>query len=146
MKDKKFTFSKIIVVLSWIIFVLCLIVDIISANSNVYDTSVLVVATSVCGAITGSTTIWYQKKATAENQYKLKMGLYTVSVDQQLRFNEEMLKLQKKYNVSEEELAELNEKGSADEFVNAALNSTIEAVDNVISECDAPDEIHSFNI
>lgn len=146
MKDKKFTFSKIIVILSWIIFIACLIVNVISANNNAYDTSVLVTATSVCGAITGSTTIWYQKKATTENQYKLRMGLYSTSIDERLRFNEEMLKLQKKYNVTEEELMQLDEKGNADEFMDLALNSAIEILDNAQSECDAPDELHTFNV
>lgn len=63
MKEKKITFSKLIVILSAILFTCALAYTLHSGG----DTSTNVTAITVTGSILLTVCVWYYKKAEAEN-------------------------------------------------------------------------------
>ena len=56
---------------------------------------------TVSGTIFGSNLCWYSKKAASENQYKLRMSLFADSAKVRLDYNEKMMLIMKKYNMTQ---------------------------------------------
>lgn len=149
-KEKKITWSKGALLVSGLIFVAVLALVFylyISGNiQNAYDVSLLVTSVTVSGAIFGSNLCWYSKKAGSENQYKLKMSLYEDSARVRLNFNEKMLQLSQKYNVSKEELYEIDQSGDMDDFMQSALSDASNKLDEQQADFESADQIENFSI
>jgi hypothetical protein len=146
--DKKVTYSKGIPLVTGSLFIVTLIVCVILANfnKNVFDTTVMVTAISVTGAIFGSSLIWYFKKAGSENQYKLRMSMYEDVVNQRLYFTEEILKLRIKYGASEEDIAEIDNIGEIDNLMEETFQNINNKMNQEQDEFETPNDIQSFNI
>lgn len=147
-KEKKVTWSKGSVLCTATIFisVVALVFWLyISGNiQNMYDVTLLATLVSVSGAIFGSNLVWYSKKAGSENQYKLRMHMYEEAARVRLEFNEGMLKLQQKYDVSKEDLEMIDLDGDTDEFMDSALSNASAELDEAQSEFDSPDNMETF--
>ena len=146
--DKPVTFSKGIPVVTGSLFILTLLVCVFLSNfnKNVYDTTVMVTAISVTGAIFGSSLIWYFKKAGSENQYKLRMSMYEDVVNQRLYFTEEMLKLRIKYGASEEDIAMIDDEGEIDDLMEETFQNMNNKMNQEQDELETPNDIQTFNL
>ena len=106
-KDKKVTWSKGMLLCSTLIFIAVIALVFwlyISGNiQNMYDVTLLATVVTVTGGIFGSNLVWYSKKAGSENQYKLRMGMYEESAKVRLDYNEKMMQMKRKYDMSEDE-------------------------------------------
>lgn len=147
-KDKKFTMSKLIVVFTGLIFV-SLVIFVVAMYLtgqivNTYDTTAVVTCITISGSIFGSNLCWYSKKAAGENHYKLRISLYEESSKIRLQYNEDMMKLMKKYNMSESDVANIEANSDMDEMMNSALNNTVSELDNQQTESDSSNQIQSF--
>lgn len=149
-KEKKITWSKGSLICSGSIFiaVVCLVFWLyISGNiHNMYDVSLLISLISVSGAIFGSNLVWYSKKSSSENQYKLRMTSYKEAAKVRLAYNRNMMILMKKYNVSEEDIDKIDITGNIDEMMDSALDSVTSKLDESQSIFDSENNIESFNL
>ena len=142
------TYSKVLVFVSAIIFIFTIIVSFLVQwrITDVFDTAICVTAIGTTGGIFGSCLLWYSKKVASENQYLLRMSMYEDVVNQRLYFNEEMLKLKKKYKVSDETLEEINESGEIDEMMDEALTKVSDKLNEAQEDSESPNELEKFDL
>ena len=148
--EKKFTYSKIQVLITGIIFlssVLFVAYLYISGKiTDAFDTTAIVTIITVSGAIFGSNLCWYSKKAASENQYKLRMSLFADSAKVRLDYNEKMMLLMKKYNMSQEDIDRINESGDSDDFMESSIQDVVTGLDTAKDIADSENTIETFNI
>ena len=148
--EKKFTYSKIQVLITGIIFlssVLFVAYLYISGKiTDAFDTTAIVTIITVSGAIFGSNLCWYSKKAASENQYKLRMSLFADSAKVRLDYNEKMMVLMKKYNMSQEDVDRINESGDSDDFMESSIQDVVTGLDTAKDIADSENTIETFNM
>ena len=148
--EKKFTYSKIQVVITGIIFlssVLFVAYLYISGKiTDAFDTTAIVTIITVSGAIFGSNLCWYSKKAASENQYKLRMSLFADSAKVRLDYNEKMMVLMKKYNMSQADIDRINESGNSDDFMESSIQDVVTGLDAAKDIADSENTIETFNM
>lgn len=144
-KDKKFQYSKILPIVSIIIFGICLIKGFTTDFSTVVDVSFYVTAITISGTLTASSFIFYMRKSQQENCVKLKTEMYRVASEERLKYNEQMLIMKRKYDVSDMELDEIEGESPMGEFEQQALDSINQSIDQVQSEADTMLEDVTFN-
>ena len=146
---KKFTYSKIQVLITAIIFlssVLFVAYLYISGKiTDAFDTTAIVTIITVSGAIFGSNLCWYSKKAASENQYKLRMSLFADSAKVRLDYNEKMMILMKKYNMTQEDIDRINESGDSDDFMESSIQDVVTGLDTAKDIADSENTIETFN-
>ena len=149
-REKKFTYSKIQVLITGIIFlssVLFVAYLYISGKiTDAFDTTAIVTIITVSGAIFGSNLCWYSKKAASENQYKLRMSLFADSAKVRLDYNEKMMLLMKKYNMSQEDIDRINESGDSDDFMESSIQDVVTGLDTAKDIADSENTIETFNM
>lgn len=147
---KSFTWSKGIVLVTGILFIVVVLFTlymyITGSISSVYDTASLGICISVSGAIFGSNLVWYSKKAASENHFKLRIALFSDSAKIRLQYNEEMMKLMKQYDMSEEDIEKINDSGDLDDMMNSSISKVIEGLDQDQDDCESRNELETFNI
>ena len=147
--EKKFTYSKIQVLITGIIFlssVLFVAYLYISGKiTDAFDTTAIVTIITVSGAIFGSNLCWYSKKAASENQYKLRMSLFADSARVRLDYNEKMMLLMKKYNMTQEDIDRINESGDSDDFMESSIQDVVTGLDTAKDIADSENTIETFN-
>ena len=147
--EKKFTYSKIQVLITGIIFlssVLFVAYLYISGKiTDAFDTTAIVTIITVSGAIFGSNLCWYSKKAASENQYKLRMSLFADSAKVRLDYNEKMMLLMKKYNMTQEDIDRINESGDSDDFMESSIQDVVTGLDTAKDIADSENTIETFN-
>ena len=148
--EKKFTYSKIqvfitgVIFLSSILFVAYLYIS--GKITDAFDTTAIVTIITVSGAIFGSNLCWYSKKAASENQYKLRMSLFADSARVRLDYNEKMMLLMKKYNMTQEDIDRINESGDLDDFMESSIQDVVTGLDTAKDDADSENTIDTFNI
>ena len=148
--EKKFTYSKIqvfitgVIFLSSILFVAYLYIS--GKITDAFDTTAIVTIITVSGAIFGSNLCWYSKKAASENQYKLRMSLFADSAKVRLDYNEKMMVLMKKYNMSQEDIDRINESGDSDDFMESSIQDVVTGLDAAKDIADSENTIETFNM
>lgn len=146
---KAFTYSKAQLLLTACIFIICIAFVIflyLSGSINdTYDTAAIVTLITVSGAIFGSNLCWYSKKAASENQYKLRMSLFADSSKVRLEYNEKMMQLMKKYNMTQSDLDQIDSTGDMDEMMDASLQDTVSSIDTARDQADSENTLESFS-
>ena len=148
-REKKFTYSKIqvfitgVIFLSSILFVAYLYIS--GKITDAFDTTAIVTMITVSGAIFGSNLCWYSKKAASENQYKLRMSLFADSARVRLDYNEKMMLLMKKYNMAQEDIDRINESGDSDDFMESSIQDVVTGLDTAKDIADSENTIETFN-
>ena len=148
--EKKFTYSKIqvfitgVIFLSSILFVAYLYIS--GKITDAFDTTAIVTIITVSGAIFGSNLCWYSKKAASENQYKLRMSLFADSAKVRLDYNEKMMLLMKKYNMTQEDIDRINESGDSDDFMESSIQDVVTGLDTAKDIADSENTIETFNM
>ena len=148
--EKKFTYSKFqvfitgVIFLSSILFVAYLYIS--GKITDAFDTTAIVTIITVSGAIFGSNLCWYSKKAASENQYKLRMSLFADSARVRLDYNEKMMLLMKKYNMTQEDIDRINESGDSDDFMESSIQDVVTGLDAAKDIADSENTIETFNM
>ena len=143
-KDIQHFYSKMLPIVTGIIFIFVLVCAFTADPSNAVDASIYVTALSSTAMIWGSSIIWYNKKRSRETAYDLKIKLYKESSEQRLWFNKEMIKLMHKYKITENDLAKIDNWGETDEFMQSAIESAVSTTDSAQEEADEPDQLEQF--
>ena len=148
--ERKFTYSKIqvfitgVIFLSSILFVAYLYIS--GKITDAFDTTAIVTIITVSGAIFGSNLCWYSKKAASENQYKLRMSLFADSARVRLDYNEKMMLLMKKYNMTQEDIDRINESGDLDDFMESSIQDVVTGLDAAKDIADSENTVETFNV
>lgn len=143
--EKKLSFSKLICVVTFLLFALTLLMIFVFKVDTVIDASVYVAAITVTGSIFGSNLCWYSKKASAENQYKLRMSMFIDSARVRLYYNEEMMKKKKIYGMNDEDIIDIDNSGDMDEMMNESISHVKDKLDSDLDSCSTENELQQFN-
>ena len=95
--NKRFQFSKLIIVIMMIVFIYTLYRAInFQFNGDAYiDSAILCTALTVTAGILGSSLIQYYKKSSSENISKIQTALYKNTMDIRLEYNRKMMEFKK---------------------------------------------------
>lgn len=144
MKEKKFQYSKLLPIITGIIFIGCLYHIFSIELENYVDLTVMTTSVTVSGGIFGSTILGYVKKSQSENNAKLKIELYKVASSERLKYNEQMMILKKKYEFSDEQVTDLENDSPMDDFSEKALSSIEDTLSMAESDAESPVEIQNY--
>lgn len=133
-KKKKFEFSKVIVVLVNAIFMCVLYYCLKQDYSSILDASVFLSAITSSGAIALTTDVWYMKKSQAEHVSGISSYTYGDIMDIRLHYNEEMMKLKKKYNMTDYDVSKIETESPMDDISEDALNRTEQKLNEQMDE------------
>lgn len=145
-KITKFQFSKLIIIVLFIVFI-CTLYSAIQYLSNAdsyLDTAVFCTAITVIGGMLGSALIQYFKKSSTENLPKIQTSLYKDTMNIRLEYNKHMMELKHKYNLTDDDICEIENQSQIDEISDSVLNQAVSELDNRSS--DAHTDIDSTQI
>ena len=143
-KKKKIQYSKLLPIVTCIIFVFCLYKGFTADFTTMLDISFFVSAMTVSGGLFGSAIIWYMKKSQSENTVKLKTELYKVASQERLHYNEQMILLKSKYMLSDEELVNIENDSPMDDFETSALSDIESTINEAQSEANSSVELQTY--
>lgn len=131
---KRIQHSKIITLLSFILFCGCVIKCFSIDISNIYDLSIYASIITTSGAVCLTCFVWYLKNSQAEKVARIKADTYRIISEERFKYNARMLALQSKYKCAEEEIWKIENDSPLDELEQDALNSMNYSVDNAMDE------------
>lgn len=134
MNKKKIQYSKIITLLTFILFCGCIIKCFTVDITTAYDLSVYATIITSSGALCLTSVVWYLKNSQAEKVARIKADTYRIISEERFKYNKRMLELKSKYNYSEEEIFEIENDSPLDELEQDALNSMNSSVDYAMEE------------
>lgn len=143
-KKRKIEFSKLITICSILLFCIVLYKSFQYDFTSYMDTTFLVTAITVTGGICGTCIIWMLKKSQSENIIKIRMGMYKDVKEIELDFNEKMFELKKKYELTDSDVYDIQNKGNIDDFSNEVLSETNSEMIERTSEADANIEMQNY--
>ena len=143
-KGKKIQYSKILPIISLMIFSVCLYEGFHADFSTIVDVSFYVTAITISGSLTATSFIFYLRKAQQENCVTLKTEMYRVASSERLKYNEKMMALKKKYSLSDEDVSEIEDTSPMDDFEQTALDSINDTINTAQMEADTLVEKESF--
>lgn len=140
----KVQFSKILTILSFIMFVWTLYCGFSASFNQLYDISVYVTAITVSGGIFGVCLKSYMSKSKAENIYKVQKTMYEDIMDIKLYYNEEMMKLIQKYNLNQEDINMADNTSYIDNGVDNIVGDMQESINNHLYDTKTEDDIENY--
>lgn len=140
----KIQFSKILTILSFMMFVWTLYCGFSASFNQLYDISVYVTAITVSGGIFGVCLKSYMSKSKAENIYKVQKTMYEDIMDIKLYYNEEMMKLIQKYNLNQEDINMADNTSYIDNGVDNIVGDMQESINNHLYDTKTEDDIENY--
>ena len=135
---KKIQYSKIITLLTFLLFCGCIIKCFFVDISTIYDISLYAAIITSSGALCLTSVVWYLKNSQAEKVARIKADTYRVISEERYKYNEKMLKLKSEYkNIDEEidgEIFEIENDSPLDELELDAMNSMNASIDSAMDE------------
>lgn len=141
---KKIEFSKIIVVIVFILFAVCLYNGLTIDVSEYTDLSVVLASITITGAMLTGIVSFYLKKAQVENSVKLKTEMYKVAVNEKINYTKEMIKLKNEYSLTDEELSDIENESPMESFETGALYSIDQTIENNLSDGETSVDIQTY--
>lgn len=136
LKFKKPRTSKIIMWLFIVLFVYVIVrgVNYDFTNITYMDTAIFCACIASVGGIVGAIITKYYNNSNAENIPKIQLGLYEKSMKIRLKYNEEMMKLKKQYEMTSDDVNEIESDSNMDEVTNGILDTAISELDEKASQ------------
>lgn len=135
---KKIEYSKIISTASLLLFLCTLIYGnaimtylILNSIATLFDLTFFITAITITGAVFMTTAKHYYSKSGLQNTCHIRNGVYKQIMKVRLQYIEEVLKLQEKYDVSEEEISEIEMNSPFVELSDSFLSGTSMKLDEV---------------
>lgn len=144
--EKWFQFSKLIVLVSGVIFIGTLVICISKDLSSLYDSSMYLGAITVTGGVFGSAIVWYEKKSQAENVAKIQ--LQHIKDLSEIEFNvyERKVRLQKELHILGQPDIPMDPEGVShvDEALEAVINRSLTHLDTSMEEATSAPEMQAY--
>ena len=144
MNKKKIQYSKIITLLTFILFLGCIIRCFLVDISSAYDLSLYIAIITSSGTVCLTTCVWYLKNSQAEKVAKIKADTYRIISEERFKYNKKMLELKSKYKYTEEEVFEIENDSPLDELEQDALDSMNSSIDSAMEEATSSIEAQSL--
>lgn len=132
MKKKRFNLpkprtSKIIMWLFICLFIYVIIsgVNYDFSSTTVVDTAIFCACIASVGGILGAIITKYYNNSNAENIPKIQLNLYKQSMDIRLKYNEKMMILKNKYEMTFDDVADIESDSNMTEVTDGILDSAI---------------------
>lgn len=140
--NKRFQFSKIIIVIMLIIFVYTLYQVLhFQFNTDSYvDTAVFCTALTVVGGILGTSLIQYYKKSSTENLPKIQTSLYQDTMNIRLEYNRKMMEYKQKFNMTDDDIYEIENQSQIDEISDNVLSNAVSELDSRVVDAHTDEE------
>lgn len=145
MNRKKIQYSKIITLLTFILFCGCIIRCFTIDISSVYDLSLYVAIVTSSGTVCLTTGVWYMKNSQAEKVANIKADTYRIISEERYKYNKRMLELKSKYRYTDEEIFEIENDSPLDELEQDALDSMNSSIDSAMEEAVSSIEAHTLS-
>lgn len=147
-KVRKIQYSKIITLLTFLLFCGCIIRCFFVDISTVYDISLYAAIITSSGALCLTSVVWYLKNSQAEKVARIKADTYRVISEERYKYNEKMLKLKSEYkNINEEineEIFEIENDSPLDELEQEAMDSMNASIDSAMDEATSSIEAYTL--
>lgn len=126
-KLKKPRTSKIIMWLFIALFVYVIVggVNYDFSDITVIDASIYCACIASVGGILGAIITKYYNNSNAENIPKIQLNLYKQSMNIRLKYNEEMMKLKNKYEMTSDDVTDIESDSNMDEVTEGILDAAI---------------------
>jgi hypothetical protein len=134
MNSKKIQYSKIITLLTFVLFCGCVIRCFFVDISSAYDLSIYAAIITSSGGLCLTSVVWYLKNSQAEKVARIKADTYRIISEERYKYNEKMLELKSKYKYTEEDILDIEDDSPLDELENDALNSWNSSIDSSMEE------------
>ena len=135
MNNKKIQYSKIITLLTFILFCGCIIRCFFVDISSAYDLSVYAAIVTTSGGLCLTSVVWYLKNSQAEKVARIKADTYRIISEERFKYNEKMFELKSKYqHLDENTDADIENDSPLDELEADALDSMNSSVDSAMEE------------
>jgi hypothetical protein len=141
---KKIQYSKIITLLTFILFCICIIKCFSVDISTAYDLSLYVAIITSSGALCLTSVVWYLKNSQAEKVARIKADTYRIISEERFKYNKKMFELKSKYGYSNEDIDEIENDSPLDELEQDALDSLNSSIDNAMEEAVSSIEIQTI--
>lgn len=143
-KEPKIQFSKLLTIGSLLLFIWTLLKGLYIDYTSVYDTTVYVTAITISGGIFGVCLKSYMSKAKAENIYKVQKTMYEDIMGIKLNYNEQMMKLIQKYQITQDEIDVSDISNPVSDGVNDIISDMKENINNHLYDTKTQDEIENY--
>lgn len=144
MKKNKIQYSKIITLLTFILFCGCVIKCFSIDISTIYDLSLYATIVTTSGALCLTSVVWYLKNSQAEKVARIKACTYKIISRERFEYNKKMLELRSKYGYADEDIFDIENDSPLDELENDALNSMNTSIDTAMEEAVLPIEVQTL--
>lgn len=135
MNNKKIQYSKIITLLTFILFCGCIIRCFFVDISSAYDLSVYATIVTASGGLCLTSVVWYLKNSQAEKVARIKADTYRIISEERFKYNEKMFELKSKYkHLDENTIVDIESDSPLDELEADALDSMNSSVDSAMEE------------
>lgn len=142
--EPKFQFSKILAIGSLVLFIISLLQGFTTDLSQAYDTTIYVTAITISGGIFGVCLKSYMSKSKAENIYKIQKTMYEDIMDIKLRYNEGMMQLSQKYNMTQSDIDMIDNASPISDGATNIINDMNESINNHLCDTKTEDEIENY--
>ena len=132
--NNRFQYSKILPLITFVLFCGCILKCFSIDLSNAYDLSIYITIVTTSGTLCLTTVVWYLKNSQAEKVARIKADTYRIASEERYKYNEKMLKLKSEYKYTDEEIFDVENDSPLDEFEQDALGSMIASIDNAMDE------------
>lgn len=140
----KVQFSKVLTIISFVMFVWTLYSGFSASFSQLYDISVYVTAITVSGGIFGVCLKSYMSKSKAENIYKVQKTMYEDMMNIKLSYNEEMMKLIQEYGLTQNDIDIADNTSYIDNGVDSIVGDMQENLNNHLYSTKIEDDIENY--
>lgn len=144
MNKIKIQYSKIITLLTFLLFFGCVIKGFQVDISSAYDLSLYIATITSSGTVCLTTSVWYLKNSQAEKVARIKADTYRIISEERFKYNKRMLELKSKYRYTDEEIFEIENDSPLDELEQDALNSLNASIDSAMEEAVSSIEIQNL--
>lgn len=134
MSSKKIQYSKIITLLTFVLFCGCVIRCFFVDISSAYDLSIYAAIITSSGGLCLTSVVWYLKNSQAEKVARIKADAYRIISEERYKYNEKMLELKSRYKCTEEDILDIEDDSPLDELEDDALNSWNSSIDSSMEE------------
>lgn len=136
MNKKNIRTSKIIMWLFIILFIYVIYKGVNYDFSSVtyMDSAIFCGCIVAVSGILGAIVTKYLNNSNSENIPRIQLELYKKSMILRLRYNEQMMKMQNKYKITNDEVYEIENKSHMDEVSESILSQSISELDTKASE------------
>lgn len=143
-KNPKFQYSKVLPIISLVLFCAVLIKVMNVDYTNYFDTAVYVSAITVSGGIFGMIVKSYNAKSKAENVSKIQLGAYHDTMKTRLWYNEQMALIKKQYGLTDDDISEIEADSPIDDISEEQVIDMKQTLDNFVADSKEEDDVQNY--